>query len=136
MRSNGKEKEILRKEKKTSSIDQSGPLDGFIQGHCLPLLIYNALLTVYSTIVVLAPLPVSLYDFLKPLRPPFPLNPHSRQWDFIHSTVRNRLSPERANILQYCYINLRAIDVALHGRKRKSKKRKYTVFAEVSSRRN
>ena len=33
-------------------------------------------------------------------------------------------------MLQYCYINLRAIDVALHGRKRKSKKRKYTVFAE------
>ena len=33
MRSNGKEKEILTREKKTSSIDQSGPLDGFIQGH-------------------------------------------------------------------------------------------------------
>lgn len=33
-------------------------------------------------------------------------------------------------MLQYCYINLRAIDAALHGRKRRSKKRKYTVFAE------
>jgi hypothetical protein len=33
MRSNGKEKEILRREKKTSSIEQSGPLEGFIQGH-------------------------------------------------------------------------------------------------------
>jgi hypothetical protein len=33
MRSNGKEKEILRREKKTSSIKQSGPLKGFIQGH-------------------------------------------------------------------------------------------------------
>jgi hypothetical protein len=33
MRSNGKEKDILRREKKTSSIDQSGPLEAFIQGH-------------------------------------------------------------------------------------------------------
>jgi hypothetical protein len=33
-------------------------------------------------------------------------------------------------MLRYCYINLRAIDAALHGRKRRSKKRKYIVFAE------
>src|SRR2546421_10349413 len=48
----------------------------------------------------------------------------------IYNDLESRLSSERANMLQYCYINLRAINVALHGRKRKSKKRKYTVFSE------
>lgn len=43
---------------------------------------------------------------------------------FIHSKTRNRLNQERSDMLQFIYINLRAIRTAEHGKHKRSRKRK------------